>query len=97
MRSWRPLDSDPCRLHALPARSQTRCGVRASVPTAIPGTNAGVTGYGMNGSLEITGMQLSLTDTGAQPATPTPMLDSGETGVLHHIARAEWATAGADS
>ena len=58
-------------------------GVQASVPDRYSGTNAGVTeSYGMNGSLEITGMQLSLTDTGAQSCDADTVLDSGETGVL---------------
>ena len=58
-------------------------GVQASVPDRYSGTNAGVTeSYGMNGSLEITGMQLSLTDTGAQRCDADTVLDSGETGVL---------------
>ena len=46
-------------------------------------TNAGVTqDFGADGSLEITGMQLSLTDTGAQSCDADTVLDSGETGVL---------------
>ena len=58
-------------------------GVQASVPDRYSGTNAGVTeSYGMNGSLEITGMQLSLTDTGAQRCDADTVLDSGETGAL---------------
>jgi len=58
-------------------------GAQASVPDRYSGTNAGVTeSYGMNGSLEITGMQLSLTGTGAQSCDADTVLDSGETGVL---------------
>ncbi|WP_312843927.1 M36 family metallopeptidase [Diaphorobacter nitroreducens] len=58
-------------------------GGQASVPDRYSGTNAGVTeSYGMNGSLEITGVQLSLTGTGAQSCDADTVLDSGETGVL---------------